>query len=288
MRFKLLRPIHWTKNLLLLAPLLVSQQLNDFNNYPDLLLGLLTFCLIASAGYIINDFRDRESDRSHPFNRTRAQAQQPYSTQKILQPIAALYASTLFLLIILKDREFALWVGLYILLSLSYSIRLKHLIVVDIICLTAFYLIRIFAGAAITSIPPSNWLLSFSFFIFLSLALLKRYSELQISKLNQLKIHRPYKIKHIKMVSIAAGVCFTFSFITLLLYILSFQSSQVYRSPDLLWLILACLLFWYYRLWKVAEKAQLKHDIFVFAAKDPSSIGCGLFTLATLFLARFI
>ena len=172
-----LRVHQWVKNLLIFVPLLTAFSFTDMNKLSMAVFAFLAFCLAASANYIVNDLWDLENDRKHPRKRLR-----PFANARIpvLQGIAA--AAGLFVLACLialaVSVHFFLMLLLYLFLSVTYSWALKEYVLIDVLVLSLLYTLRILAGSVAIGIATSSWLLAFSVFIFLSLALIKRCSEL--------------------------------------------------------------------------------------------------------------
>jgi len=177
---KALRVHQWLKNLLIAVPLLAAHQLNSNLGLLHVVYAFLSFSMCASSVYVLNDLLDLDSDRQHVRKRKR-----PFAActiplwQGILMVPMSLAIS--FAIALLLPYQFFLVLCTYFVLTLAYSIRLKKQVIVDVMLLAGLYTMRIIAGAAATHITPSFWLLAFSMFLFLSLALIKRYSEMFIT-----------------------------------------------------------------------------------------------------------
>ena len=167
---KAMRYYQWLKNLLVFVPLVAAHQLNDVNQIVNAVLAFVAFCLCASSVYIINDLLDLPSDRANPRKRTRAFASGSIPIQHgfVLAPCLLLTSLAIASLLPVK---FIMVLSGYFVSTLAYSVWLKTRIVVDVIFLGGLYTLRIIGGAAATTIIPSFWLLAFSMFIFLSLAI---------------------------------------------------------------------------------------------------------------------
>ncbi len=175
-----LRLHQWLKNLLVFVPLLAAHQWSSADGLMSASMAFLSFGLCASAVYVLNDLFDLDSDRRHPRKRNR-----PFASGLIPVWHGAVLAPVLLLggfgvAILLPTKFFVVLAG-YFLLTLSYSLLLKRQVVVDVLILASLYTIRVISGSAATNIIPSFWLLAFSMFIFLSLAMVKRYSELLVT-----------------------------------------------------------------------------------------------------------
>src|SRR5258705_830013 len=175
---KALRPHQWVKNLLVFLPLLAAHRYLEPNLVLSAALAFIALSLAPSGTYIINDLLDLRADRQHPTKRLR-----PFTTGRLtigqgglLIPVCLAAAAAISAAL---PVDFRLTLGLYVVLTLAYSCHLKRVPMVDVLVLSSLFTLRVFAGGAAVAIAPSFWLLAFSVFIFLSLALVKRYIELQ-------------------------------------------------------------------------------------------------------------
>jgi 4-hydroxybenzoate polyprenyltransferase len=184
---------------------------------------------------------------------------------------------------------FSVSLCVYFVLTVAYSLSLKQLAVVDVLTLAALYTLRLIAGAAAVDVAASFWLLLFSMFIFLSLALIKRYSELKVAreagKTGALR-GRGYQPEDLELVSSLGGSAGFIAVLVLALYIQDGQAAQLYATPQLIWLACPVMLFWISRAWLIAHRGRMHDDPIVFALKDKVSWGVGAFMVAVLALAR--
>jgi len=282
-----MRVHQWLKNLLVLVPLAGAYRLADLPLLLQALMAFLAFGLCASAVYIINDLMDLESDRAHPRKKLRAFASGRLSVPAGLALAAVLLSASLA--IALTGRPaFLLWLGVYFALTLAYSFGLKSRVIVDCLALGALYTLRIIAGCAAVGLAMSFWLLAFSLFLFLSLAFVKRFSELSlVAKLGRSDARgRGYLVSDLPLVQ-AMGVTAGFSAVLVLaLYINGDTASHTYARPESLWLTIPILLYWISRMWMQAQRGNMHDDPVVFALRDSYSLACaGLFGLA-LWVAR--
>lgn len=178
-----LRIHQWLKNLLIIVPLLAAHQANALQGLLQVAYAFFAFSLCASAVYVLNDLLDLESDRQHIRKRKRPFAACSIALWQGMLMVPALLIIA-FAIAALLPKQFILVLAAYFVMTLAYSIRLKKQVIVDVMLLAGLYTMRIIAGAAATQITPSFWLLAFSMFIFLSLAMVKRYSELLITLQN--------------------------------------------------------------------------------------------------------
>ncbi|HTY50002.1 MAG TPA: UbiA family prenyltransferase, partial [Steroidobacteraceae bacterium] len=173
-----LRPHQWAKNALVLIPLAAAHRLGDRNSVAAALIGLIGFSLCASSVYVLNDLLDLQSDRVHPRKSRRPFASGDASILAGLVMVPVLLAAAIGLCVLLP-LKFSLVLLAYYLLTTAYSLRLKSFVIVDAMVLAGLYTLRVIGGAAAVSVPLSFWLLIFSVFLFLSLAFVKRFAELE-------------------------------------------------------------------------------------------------------------
>ena len=280
---KALRPHQWLKNILVFLPMLAAHHIN-VETFLLSLLAFISFSLVASSVYILNDLLDLAADRVHPRKRHR-----PFASGSI--PIVrGMWMMTGLILIgatfaILVGWEFFLVMVGYYLLTSAYSINLKRRIIIDISVLTVLYTIRILAGGVATTIPISIWLLSFSFFFFLSLAAIKRMAELVDNvKLDNFKIiGRGYHTDDLPIISMIAVSAGYLSALVLMLYMNSSIVVELYANPNYLWGICAILIYWITRTVMVSHRGHLHDDPVIYAVKDRISQACFLIILALIF-----
>lgn len=270
---KALRIHQWLKNLLILVPLLAAHQLTSIVGLIQTAYAFLAFSLCASAVYVLNDLLDLESDRQHIRKRKRpfAACTIPLMQGIFMVPILLILA---FGIALLLPIQFIIVLAGYFLMTLAYSIRLKKQVIVDVMMLAGLYTMRIIAGAAATNIKPSFWLLAFSMFIFLSLAMVKRYSELLITLQANKKepVGRGYSVEDLPVlmaIGVSAGLG---SVLILALYINSPETSTMYPNTVWLWLVPPIIMYWTSRMWMKAHRGQVDDDPVVFAAKDWQSL----------------
>ena len=177
--FHAIRPYQWTKNMLVLAALLFAGELGHTQQILTSLYALVAFCLAASATYIFNDLRDIESDREHP-----KKCHRPLASGDLSIPVAWLMLVTLFALALALAYAirlpFLFALLAYVLLTLAYTLKLKHIAIVDVIVIALGFVIRAVAGAVALDVPFSNWLVVCTFFLATFLGLSKRRHELTL------------------------------------------------------------------------------------------------------------
>ncbi|MFB3905122.1 MAG: UbiA family prenyltransferase [Acidobacteriota bacterium] len=264
-----MRVYQWVKNVLVFLPLIGAHRLTDPLLLGNVLLAFVSFSLCASAVYTINDLLDLKADRLHPEKRTRPLAAGDLTPQAgVLLAILLLSGATVPALL-LSTRFFAV-LACYFLLTLGYSLAFKKQPVLDVLVLAGLYTTRVFAGELATAVKVSEWLLAFSMFIFLSLSLLKRYSEL-VSKDTQEQVAtngRGYRVADSGMLASLGGAAGYLAVLVLALYINSSAVSMYYSRPRFLWLAAPVLLYWISRIWILAGRGEVHHDPIVFSFRD--------------------
>jgi 4-hydroxybenzoate polyprenyltransferase/phosphoserine phosphatase len=288
---KAIRLHQWAKNVLIFLPLLLAHAWA-----PALLAGaalaFLSFGLCASATYIVNDLLDLEADRQHPRKRRRPFASGDLSALSGVAVVAVFLAFSLVLALLVprviaalsptyridRPHHFLVWLGIYLVTTLSYSLRFKRTPLVDVIVLSGLYTVRIIAGSAATGVAVSTWLAGFSIFFFLSLAFVKRFAELEnLSQRGGSKAGgRGYHVSDIEQLRSFGTSSGYASVVVLTLYISNLDAAQLYRHTNRLWLLVPVLLLWISRLWFLASRGHLDEDPVVYAITDRRSLLLGL------------
>lgn len=268
-----LRLHQWLKNTLVFVPLLAAHQITNTGSLLQAAYAFIAFSLCASSVYVLNDLLDLDSDRLHIRKRKRPFAAGTISILQGMLMIPVLLAAAFWLATLVPQR-FIFVLLIYFVMTMAYSLKLKRQAIVDVMLLAGLYTMRIIAGAAATSIKPSFWLLAFSMFIFLSLAMVKRYSELLITLQTDKKTPagRGYSVDDLPVlmaIGVSAGLG---SVLIFALYINNPETSRMYHSTTWLWLIPPILLYWVSRMWMKAHRGQVDDDPVVFAAKDWQSL----------------
>jgi 4-hydroxybenzoate polyprenyltransferase/phosphoserine phosphatase len=281
-----LRPHQWVKNIIIFVPLLTAHQLGDTSRLWRAIIAFLAFSFCASAVYLLNDLFDLEADRHHPTKRLR-----PFASGELPLPAGLLAFPVLLiasgLLAWQLPWTFSAVLGVYVLLTTSYSLRLRELPLLDVFCLAGLYTVRLVAGHAAAVVKYSFWLLVFSMFIFLSLALMKRFTELMAARQqnrSDLK-GRGYGSGDLQLVATLGTSSGYLAVLVLALYVNSQESEKLYQNPIVLLLLCPLLLYWVSRVWLLAHRGEMHDDPIVFALKDPGSYIIGLLTLLILWLA---
>jgi len=271
--FRALRLNQWIKNLLLFVPLLAAHQLGSIQSLATLVIAFISFSLCASSVYITNDLLDLESDRGHPRKKHRpfASARLPIALGVAIVPLLIGVSIVLGTIV---GSEFLVVLLLYLLLTVAYSLVLKRVVLVDCLTLATLYTVRIIAGAAAVGVSLSFWLLAFSVFIFLSLALVKRYAELlvQAQESKSATHGRGYVVSDASLLQTLGVSSGYISALIMALYVRSEDVVSLYVQPMAIWLVLPILLFWVSWIWLKATRGEMHDDPIVFAIKDKVSL----------------
>jgi 4-hydroxybenzoate polyprenyltransferase len=281
-----LRPHQWAKNVLLFVPLLAAHRAGDFVASGQAVLGYVAFCLCASSVYVLNDMLDLSSDRAHARKSKRPFASGDLSLRVGFFLVPALLATAILVASTLS-MSFLLALAGYYVLTTAYSFTLKGMIFVDAIALAGLYTLRIVAGAQAIEVAPTFWLLLFSVFLFLSLAIVKRYAELDaLRRRGQLQAAgRDYDVEDLPMlesVGISAGYV---SVLVLALYVNSPGILLLYRRPEVLWGLCVLLLYWITRIWMKTHRGKMHDDPVVFSMRDRVSLATGVLAALIIGLA---
>ncbi|MDG4554653.1 MAG: UbiA family prenyltransferase [Candidatus Competibacter sp.] len=270
---KALRLHQWLKNLLIFVPLAAGHAWNQPATLALALLAFVSFGLCASSVYLLNDLLDLGSDRRHPRKR-----QRPFAAGKlpILQGVIAiplLLIAAFGLSLPINPPAFTAALATYYVFTLAYSLRLKQTLMLDVIVLAGLYTLRIVAGAAAANLMPSFWLLAFSMFLFLSLALVKRYAELQtLREQGELSASgRGYHVDDLGILQSLGTAAGYLAVLVLALYVNSETSRALYGQPMVIWLLCPALLYWISRVWLLAHRGEMHDDPIVFALTDSHS-----------------
>lgn len=281
-----LRIHQWLKNLLVWLPLAAAHELGSVAGLTQGLIAFLAFGFCASAVYVMNDLLDLEADRVHVRKRRRpfASGAIPVWQGTVLIPVLLLASAVLAVQL---PWAFGAVLSGYFAMTLAYSVRLKRQVIVDVLLLAALYTTRVIAGAAATSVLPSFWLLAMSMFLFLSLAMVKRYSELLLTLDQNKKIApgRGYSVQDLPVL-MAIGVSSGMTAVMVLaLYVNAPEATLHYQHKLWLWVLPTVLLYWITRIWMKAHRGEVDDDPVVFAARDWQSQVIGVIFVVLLWLA---
>jgi len=285
---KAMRLHQWAKNLLIFVPLITAHRLFEFQAFITLLLCFLGFGLCASGVYMVNDLWDIKHDRAHPSKKLRPFASGELSLFAGFVGAPVLILGGLFFASVVSVSCVLMLVS-YVLISLIYSFRWKELIVIDVLVLSLLYNWRILTGAGAVDIELSPWLIGFMGFLFYSLALAKRATELKmLEKLNLKKSGgRGYQVEDLLPVSMIGCGSGIVAVLILALYINSYRVQLYYPNSFFLWPLCVVCLYWISRVWLITIRGQMDQDPVAFALKDPASYGVGFLSLLLYLMSAY-
>lgn len=281
----------WAKNTLIFVPLLLAHEWH-LPVITAAAIAFISFGLCASATYIINDLLDIEADRRHPRKRNRPFAAGDLSAFAGIAAVGLLMAVSLTLAISLPhivDRiygpsttphpyGFLAWLALYTATTLAYSLYLKRKVLLDVFVLSGLYTVRILAGSAATNIPISPWLAGFSVFFFLSLAFVKRFSELESlrERGGTMPAGRGYLVSDLEQLrALGTGSMFA-AVVVMTMYIHNPDTTRLYHHVARLWLVDIVLLLWLAQVWLLTSRGQMHDDPVVWAITSRRSLLLGV------------
>ncbi len=285
---RMLRVHQWLKNSLIAVPMVLNHAYLDPQILLACIVAFVSFSAAASAIYIVNDFFDLALDRRHATKRNR-----PFASGLLSMPFgmacAAALLSISFGAALFLPLEFMGVLGGYLVATTAYSLSLKRMLLIDVMTLAGLYTMRILGGAAATGTEVSFWLLAFSIFFFLSLALVKRYVELRTTmvKTGERIAGRGYRAEDQEIIA-QAGMASAFSSaLVLALYIDSDVVREQYSQPALIWPLAPIVLYMTMRIWILARRDEMHDDPIVFIIRDwrsqlVAAVGAVLLVVAVL------
>jgi 4-hydroxybenzoate polyprenyltransferase len=301
---KAIRLHQWAKNVLIFLPVLLAH-VRTVGPMVAALLAFVSFGLAASSTYIVNDLLDLEADRHHPRKRRRPFAAGDLSPMVGVATVVLFASLSLAIAVSIRrtvsalspdfpvhgQGQFLEWLLIYAVVTTAYSLRLKRMMLVDVITLSGLYTIRILAGSAASGVAVSQWLAAFSIFFFLSLAFVKRFSEVESLRLRTdaagalLVKGRGYRIVDLEQLRSFGTSSGYASVVVFALYIGNEVSESLYPHHTRLWLLVPVLLLWISRLWLIASRGDLHEDPVIYAIMDKKSLLLGVVVVAIVISA---
>ncbi|MET1027255.1 MAG: UbiA family prenyltransferase, partial [Dongiaceae bacterium] len=281
----LLRPHQWLKNSLVAVPLLIGHNFLLIT-VMETLLAFVAFSICASSVYIVNDLVDVQADRAHPTKRTR-----PFASGELSVIAGALLAIALvvfaFALAAVISPAFLGMLAIYFATASAYSFYLKRKMLIDVVTLAGLYTLRVVAGAVAGNLEVSQWILAFSMYLFLALALIKRHAEMTIRFDAGLPnpTNRNYRSGDLSVIAGLAAAAGYSAVLVFALYVSSDTALGRFSHPQILWLACPVLLFWISRMLLMSHRHLLHDDPIIFAVKDRVSWISGGVILVLEFLA---
>ncbi len=287
-RLRLLRPHQYSKNALVFVPASLAGALLQWGSAKAVALAFFALCAAASAGYIVNDILDREEDRRHWSKRERPIASgdigvaEARATAALLIAVAALCAWPL-------GPAAGAAIAAYVGLSVVYSTLLKRIALVDVLALASLFTLRLVVGVFAARVALSPWLLTFSTFLFLSLALAKRHTELRrAGQRGVAPAARGYRVEDAPITLTLGCAALTSATLVFVIYLTNegFAATQL-RAPHLLWIMPPLLFVLASRVWLAASRGEMNDDpvVFVFADRGARLL---LGLLGAVFMAALV
>ena len=284
-----LRVQQWLKNLLVFVPMLTAFSFGDPSMILAMAVAFTSFCMTASATYIVNDVWDIDNDRVHPRKKYR-----PFASARIPAlrglGVAACMLAVAFGLAAVLPPAFLIVLFSYLVITSLYTWLLKRMVLLDVVALSLLYTLRIVAGAVAIGVVVSHWLLAFSVFIFFSLSLVKRCSELvSAGAIGQNgspgRSYRTGDLAVLWPLGVGASLC---ALVIFGLFISAEETQFRYGTPELLWIAAVVLLYWLSRLWIVSSRGEMHDDPLVFAVRDLNSRITIAAMIGITLIARFV
>jgi 4-hydroxybenzoate polyprenyltransferase len=270
-----LRLHHWAKNILVFVAPVLGFPATSLQTVAQAVLLFVLMGLLASAAYIINDILDLVADRQHPDKRLRPFANGSIQIHQGVFAAVVLLLVTFLLGLLLLPPIVVGVLAFYFLLTLAYSLGVKRVPVLDVVLLASLFMLRVLAGSLLVPTPLSPWLLTFSMFFFLGLAMVKRYTELDYVARSGGSgiVSRGYTTEDLPLL-LAAGVASGIGAIVIfMIYIINDHfPREIYGTPSLLWAMMPLILIWTLRIWHLTVHGRMDSDPVVFALRDRFSL----------------
>lgn len=283
--FHALRAHQWVKNLLVFVAPIMGHAFGEKQAWISSGLLFVSFCFAASSIYVVNDLTDLDADRLHPRKRLR-----PFASGALSAATGLALAAVLLVLALASAAmtgALAIVVA-YVVIAVAYSLLLKKFAVADVFVLAGLYTLRVIGGGFVSGHDVSVWLLAFSCFFFLSLALGKRVEELLAlvragsSEAAARRGYRPGDVAALQLF----GCCAAFAAsVVLALFVGSSAAAAQYGTPQLLWGLVPLLLFWQCRLWLTVMRGEMQDDPVLHAVRDKASWIVAALVMALLLAA---
>ena len=274
---------HWLKNTLVFLPAISSQKIFQLNILIESLLTFFAFSFIASSIYLVNDLIDVDKDKLHPYKKLRPYAANLIKKETIYLTILFFISIGIILSLILSFNFFLILV-LYVILNFLYFNFFKKIIILDAFILMFFYLTRVISGHIVNNIEFSLWLLTFVFFIFLSLSFLKKFTDIKITNAdNRILEYRNNHLQILKIFGLASSVISAF---IIILYSTSNSIKLLYSNEYMLLLVSPIILFWSLNTWLMGIKGLIKMDPVSFVVRQKYTYICLVLIISILFIAK--
>ena len=282
-----LRLHQWAKNALLFVPLMLGGKAGDVSAWLDAILGFVALGFAASATYVVNDLWDLPSDRHHWSKGSRPMASGDLSIRTgVLMAFAGLAIG--FGLAASAGAAAIAILALYVAMTLAYSFALKRVPILDVLVLASLFTIRLGFGIVLTDVRLSPWLLVFSMFVFLSLSMAKRHTEvLRLAERGLDAMAGRGYVASDAPITLGIGLAAMLGAVLIMVLYLIEDAFPLglYANPAALWAIPPILFLFLGRIWLLAQRGQLHDDPVAFALKDRVSLLLGLLMCLDLAVA---
>ena len=267
-----MRVYQWAKNILVFTPLLLAHKLLQPGAMVKAFTAFAALSFAASFVYVVNDLLDLESDRKHPRKRLRPLASGVLSIRQGVLLAALLVVSAALLSFLLPPMA-QLLIALYVVTSTLYSTVLKQMLFLDVMVLASLYALRILYGGTATHVPISPSTLAFSIFLFISLAICKRLTELRRvgAAVHSPLPGRAYSQYDFQVMASLGSASAYAAVLVLALYISSPDITALYKRPQVLWGLCPMLAYWLSRVLVIANRGNMHDDPILFAFRDRAS-----------------
>lgn len=279
-----LRPTHWIKNILIFLPLVFSFQLTDIRAIISSTLAFISFCCLASAGYVLNDLIDLRQDQHHPVKRLRPLASGKVQLHQAKILIGCLLVAAFYIALLFLDLKYVFVLAGYFLLQVSYVVFLKRIVIVDVMALAGFYILRILAGLVAIDTKISYWMIICIGLLALFIGFNKRRHEHQMlqkkasSHREVLAHYGAYFIDQM-IVAICATLLMSYT-----LYTVDVETFARFGTHQLLW----TTVFVYYGVFRYLYIVHKRHKggdpVRILLSDCPMMINCGLWILSCILI----
>jgi 4-hydroxybenzoate polyprenyltransferase len=278
-----MRPRQWFKNILLFVGLVFSQNLFQIGLFIKVSGGFVLFCLAASSIYVFNDIHDRESDRKHPEKCRRPLAEGTLQVSEAYM-VSMVLAAIAFILAFMMSRTFFVILLAYFILNLAYSLKIKQIVILDIMFIASGFVLRILAGTTLAGVSPSDWLIICTITLSLFLGFSKRRNELVLMGENagsQRKVLKEYSIHFLDQMISMVTACTVMSYI---LYTVSPETVDRFGTKNLIFSIPFVLFGVFRYLYLIYLKKTIENPIDLILKDFPSLLNILLWFSAVMII----
>jgi decaprenyl-phosphate phosphoribosyltransferase len=229
---KLIRIKQWVKNLFLLIPIFFAGNLFELSELKQLMLGVLAFSLVASAVYVINDYKDRELDRLHPRKKTRPLASGAVTQATAWILMIGLTCGGLLLAAYININFFYLLLG-YLILNVGYSLGLKNVPILDLFIVASGFLIRVYCGGIIANVAVTHWLSIMILLLALFIVLAKRRDDLLIQSETGEIVRKASRSYNLEFINSCLTLISAVVIVAYIMYTVSPEVTERFKSDNL-------------------------------------------------------